>query len=245
MMTLSKWQVGFIAAGAFLALVGVISAFGDTEAPPRNSAAPSEASALSESSASSAATESVPVIGEPLIPAVASEVSDDVPAAVGLFTAAPRTERGARQAAVAMLELTEEAVQLTPEEAAELERPFATAAMADEAAAQTEERMRDLLAAVPGGITLRIAPMEIHSVGDGEDYVVSVWYVEAITIASDGVVDDWRTAVYRMRWEDDMWKVADFRSSRGPMPGRGNQAASHSPTQFEALLSGFDDEGLN
>lgn len=242
-MSLSKRQLAYMATGALLAVVGVISALRDTEAPREDPFATIETASTTRPAA--APTQVDAVANDAVISVVAAEVFDEVPAAVGLFTSAPRTEAGARQAAVAMLELTEEAMALSPEQAAQLERPFSTATMADEAAAATEQKMRDLLAAVPGGVILRIAPMEIHSVADGDDWVVTIWYVEAITIASEGVVDDWRTAVYRMRWEDEMWRVADFSSIRGPMPGRGSQAASHSVTQFEALLSGFDDKGLN
>ncbi len=156
-----------------------------------------------------------------------------------------RSEQGARHAAVAFLELTEEAVEMSPAEAAALQRPYATADFADESAAETERSMIELLERVPAGVILRLAPLEIRSVSEGDEWVVSIWFVEAISIGRDGVVDDWRTVTYRLRWEEGSWKVAAFGSVRGPMPGRGNQPASASPSHFEALLDGFDDEGLN
>ncbi len=156
-----------------------------------------------------------------------------------------RTEAGARLAAVAFLEVTEEAVALSPSEAADLQRTMATGGFAEEFAADTEQRMTELVQAVPGGIKLRVAPIEARSIADGEDWLVSIWYVQAITIVDESVVDDWRTASYRMRWEDDTWKIASFESRRGPMPGRGTQPPSDTPTRFEALLSGYSDDGLN
>jgi len=98
--------------------------------------------------------------------------------------------------------------------------------------------------AIPNGIVVRIAPIEALSTADGADWLVSIWYAQATTIADETVVDDWRTVHYRMQWEDETWKIADFRSERGPMPGRGSQPPSASPVQFEAILTGFTDEGL-
>jgi len=157
----------------------------------------------------------------------------------------PRTEAGALAAAVSYLEATEEAVTLAPADAGAAQSAMATAVFADEFAADTERRMSELVAAVPGGIRLRLAPIEARSVPDGDDWLVSIWYVQAITLVGETVVDDWRTANYRMRWEGDTWKIASFESNRGPMPGRGTQPPSATPTQFEALLSGFSDDGLS
>lgn len=156
-----------------------------------------------------------------------------------------RSEGGARAAAVGYLEATEEAVALSPADAAAVQWRFASADFADEFATDTEQRMAELIEAVPGGVTLRVAPIEARSIADGEDWLVSVWYAQAITLVGEGVVDDWRTANYRLRWEDDTWKIASFESSRGPMPGRGAQPASATPSQFEALLSGYSDDGLS
>ena len=153
-------------------------------------------------------------------------------------------EAGARNAAVAFLELTEQAVKMTPVEAAEMGRPFSTAAYADEGAARTKHQMMELLAAVPNGIKLRLAPMEVRSVPAGDGWTVSIWFVEAITVGNEAVVDDWRTATYQLAWEHGAWKVAGFESERGPMPGRGSIPASATPVQFEALLAGFSDAGL-
>ena len=154
-------------------------------------------------------------------------------------------EAGARAAAVAYLELTEEAVSLTPAEAAAVQRSIATAEFAEEFGADTEQKMVELTQTVPGGVILRVAPIEIRSVADGDDWLVSVWYAQAITMVGDAVVDDWRTANYRMRWEAGTWKIAAFSSQRGPTPGRGTQPASISAVEFELLLDGYSDEGLS
>lgn len=156
-----------------------------------------------------------------------------------------QTADGARAAAVAYLESTETGVTLQPAEAAAWARESASTAYADEFAAETQERMTELWETIPEGITLRLAPMETRVVADADGWQVSVWFVEAITIGTEGVVDDWRTATYRMVWEGGAWKIDRFGSERGPMPGRGTSPASETPAGFEALLAGFDDEGLS
>ena len=153
-------------------------------------------------------------------------------------------EAGARAAAVAYLELTEEAVSITPAEAAAMQRSIATTDFAEEFGADTEQKMVELTQTVPGGVILRVAPIEVRSVADGDDWLVSVWYAQAITMVGDAVVDDWRTASYRMRWEAGTWKIAAFSSQRGPTPGRGTQPASASAFDFELFLDGYSDEGL-
>jgi len=178
---------------------------------------------------------------DPDTSAVEAGSSSPAAASIGFL----RTEAGALAAAVSYLEATEEAVTSMPADAAAAQSAVATADFADEFGADTEQRIAELTEAVPGGIRLRLAPIEARSVADGDDWLVSIWYVQAITLIGETVVDDWRTANYRMRWEDDVWRIASFESNRGPMPGRGTQPASATPTQFEALLSGFSDDWLS
>ncbi len=183
-----------------------------------------------------------------VVPDGGQQTATDVAPTLAPVASAPafeETEAGARTAAVGYLEATEEAILLSPIEAAAMQRTMATAEFAEEFGADTEQRMTELQSAVPAGITLRVAPIEARTVADGDGWRVSIWYVQAITISGESVVDDWRTANYRMRWEDRAWKIAAFDSERGPMPGRGTQPPSASPEQFETMLAGFSDTGLS
>ncbi len=210
---------------------------------------------VGDDSATSTAPGSVPPIAPPPgastagpsaagSPSTTRPVGQEIGEIVEAANTVDRSEAGARTAAVAYLEATEEAVRMSPTEAAAMQRAFATADFAEEFGSDTEQRMIDLTAAVPNGIVLRVAPIEARSSSDGDDWLVAVWYVQAITIAEESVVDDWRTAHYRLRWEDDTWRIAEFSSERGPMPGRGTNPPSASPQQFEATLTDFTDEGL-
>lgn len=206
---------------------------------------------MSDDSPTGHSSSEVPTNGEPGLAAEstapstrATGDSTEVSAQPPAGPSADRTEAGARTAAVAYLEMTEDAVSMAPSEAAAIQRSIATSEFAEEFSADTEQRMVELQATVPGGIVLRIAPIEVRSSASGDDWLVSVWYAQAITIVGETVVDDWRTADYRLRWVDDAWKIAEFSSDRGPMPGRGSQPPSASAIDFESQLSGYNDEGL-
>ncbi len=226
-----KWTAALLLIGALGVGWSVVTADGnDTPAPAAHQPEPTD-----HSQVSSEIPEQRPIAASG--PSETDPIDDDL-----RFR---QDEAGARAAAVAYLELTEEAVALTPAEAAAVQRSIATADFAEEFGADTEQKMMELTQTVPGGVILRVAPIEVRSVADGDDWLVSVWYALAITMVGDAVVDDWRTASYRMRWEAGTWKIAAFNSQRGPTPGRGTQPASASAVDFELLLDGYSDEGLS
>lgn len=226
-------------AGVTILFVGLVLAGGDDATGPTAGSPPSSASP--EVTATGEVDTSTPAT-------IASNPEGDE---AGAPTPPPPsvpfepTADGARSAAVAYLDSTETGVTLQPADAAAWARESASAAYADQFAADTEARMVELWETIPEGITLRLAAIETRVVPDGDGWLVSVWFVEAITIGAEGVVDDWRTATYRMVWEGGGWKIDRFGSERGPMPGRGTSPASETPAGFEALLVGFDDEGLS
>lgn len=239
MMRGSRRNVAAVAAVATLLGGALLANALRSDSPPNEAGLVAASGEVRETASATAVDDGDPTILDVEIPPEAA--TQPLPELNNVF---PQTEMGARGAAISYLEGTEEAVQLSPEDAALAQRLIATGGYADEFEADTERRMLDLTAAIPNGIVLRVAPIEARSTQDDGDWLVSIWYVQAITIADETVVDDWRTVHYRMRWEGGTWKVADFRSERGPMPGRGTQPPSAPAGQFEAQLAGFTDEGL-
>ena len=230
--------VVFVAASLVLA-VGVALVRGD---PDQVASSPHPQEVDSESASQLTSEE---IFDELVAPGLDA---DDLAAStrvVSSLSGYSRDEAGARAAALAYLELTEDVVELLPEDAGEVSRLFSTDEYSAEAAADTERRMTELLDAVPDGVKVRLAPIEMRSVESDSGWMVSIWFVEVITVGLEGVVDDWRTAVYELEWEQETWKVAGFTSRRGPTPGRGAIPASVPVSEFEGLLAGFDDLGLN
>jgi len=156
----------------------------------------------------------------------------------------PHTEQGAIQAAVALLEATEEVVSMSPTDAAQTQRLVSTAASADRLAEEVEAQIISLQTQAPQGIEIWIAPIEARSTAVGDGYDISIWYTQVVAIGTDAAVDNWTTVTYSMRWEDNSWKMDSSVSVPGPTPARrGNQT----PTTASALvgiLIGFSDEGL-
>lgn len=232
-------------ASRWLTALGVVTLTGATVSVARGGGANDRGSGPEIPDSAHEPLSSTQPLEHPTTALAGPEISEPTPGGrLQLETEPRRTESGAVAAAVRYLEATEDAVLLSPPEARAKQAAMATAEFADEFGAQAEQRMVELEAAVPGGITLRVAPIETRSASMGDDWLVSIWYVSAITLNAESVVDDWRTVTYRMRWEGSAWKIAAFDSKRGPTPGRGEQPSSEPVDQFELLLEEFSDTEL-
>lgn len=168
-------------------------------------------------------------------------VTRELPVELTRFT---RDEMGARTAAVAYLEATEDVIAMTPAQAAAAQRAISTDASADRLAARVEEEMVDVIALTPQGIRVWVAPMEARSVAVDDGYEVSIWYAEVIAIGTDSTFDNWRTVTYSLVWEHDTWLIDDSVSVVGPVPSRSAGLAVTPPAALVSTLALFDDEGM-
>ena len=148
-----------------------------------------------------------------------------------------RSEAAARRTAIDYLELTEKAPALGPKGAYDAQRAVSTSRAADALAGEVESVLTELLARYPA-LNIRLAPILLRSVGDGDGWRISIWYVETLTLG-DVVVDDWRTVTYVLQWERERWFIDARTSTRGPVPARSAALAATPPAQFEAALAGF------
>lgn len=154
-----------------------------------------------------------------------------------------RTEAGARQAAVAFLELTEDAVSMTPTDAAALQRSVSTAAAADRLASEVRDRLERIQAQVPDGLALSVAPIALRSVPRGEGWEVSVWYVSVATYGREIALEQWSTVTYALEWEADGWRIDAMQSTPGPVPTRPAAMTATPVAQLAGALAGFTDHG--
>lgn len=155
-----------------------------------------------------------------------------------------RSEVGARRAAVAFLEATEDIVHLTPAEAAETQRAISTAAAGERLASEVEEQMTDLLARTPQGVEVWIAPMNARSSESLDGYSVSIWYAEVVAFGTAIAVDNWRTVTYSLVWERKTWLIDEQTSIEGPVPSRAGGLTVTPPATLLSILSDFNDEHL-
>lgn len=144
-------------------------------------------------------------------------------------------------AAVRMLELTEDAVGLSPGEAAALQRSISTERSADRLAADVGDLITELRAEVPDGVLAHVAPIGVSSRETALGWEVSVWYVEVLVYGDVLAVEQWRTAIYSLQLEDGEWKMDALRSKDGPTPTRLAGAVPTPVDAFRDLTTGFDD----
>ncbi len=78
--------------------------------------------------------------------------------------------------------------------------------------------------------------------GSGEA-VVDVWYVGVIRSPLMPGLQWWRTATYRLVWEDDDWRVAQESDVAGPVPTLPGGQTPTSAAEMDAVLEGFDPRG--
>jgi hypothetical protein len=155
-----------------------------------------------------------------------------------------RSEAGARRAAVAFLEATEDIVHLTPAEAAEAQRAISTTSAGERLASEVEQQMTDLRERTPQGVEVWIAPMNARSRESLDGYSVSVWYAEVVAVGTAIAVDNWRTVTYSLVWERNTWLIDEQTSIEGPVPSRAGGLTVTPPSTLLSILSDFNDDQL-
>ncbi|MEZ5278977.1 MAG: hypothetical protein R2770_00760 [Acidimicrobiales bacterium] len=148
------------------------------------------------------------------------------------------------QAAVRFLELTEEVVAVTPEEAAAIQRSVASAASADRLAASVLITMSQLQDEFPEGITVEIAPLGVTSTQVGDGWEVEVWYAAVATYGDIVAIERWETATYRVVLEDGEWRMDDLATVEGPVPTRPESVFATPTDLFIEQAARFSDDGI-
>lgn len=169
----------------------------------------------------------------------------EAPAPATGQAAGDRSELGARRAAVSFLELTEEALSMTPDAAASLQRSISTSASADRLAGELRSKLDRIQAQVPDGVSTQVAPIALRSTARGEGWEVSVWYLQVVVYGREVAVEQWATASYRLVWESGGWRMDDLVSTPGPIPARPSTMTATPIAQLLASIGGFSDEGIS
>ena len=180
-------------------------------------------------------------------PADGSSIVRPVDAPEGVAATAgrwPRSELGARQAAVAFLELTEDVVASTATEAAQLQRSISSARSADRLTVEVEEKLTAIKAQVPDGVVVRVAPISTRATVRGEGWEVAIWYAQVVVCGQEIAFDQWNTATYVLVWEGGGWRMDALGSTVGPTPSRPVAVVSTPVVEMLSVLAGFDDEGM-
>lgn len=156
----------------------------------------------------------------------------------------PQTETGALQAAVALLETTEDVVAMTPADARAYQQLVSTRASASRLGAEVDQQLVNVQSQTPQGLRLWLAPFAARTTPTEVGYEVAIWYAEVMLLAAEATAEQWQTVTYSMVWQDDGWKMDDSVSTPGPTPQLRLGRSSESPSAFVGLLEGYSDEAL-
>jgi hypothetical protein len=80
-------------------------------------------------------------------------------------------------------------------------------------------------------------------VNDGEA-LAEVWYVGVLRSQVVPAVQTWRTATYRLVWEEGDWRVSEESETVGPVPTLASSGAPTSAAEMNALVEGFESREL-
>lgn len=234
-------MVAFVAATAIAVLVR-----GEGDKEPGSSVVP-------EAGETRALSDEAPANGERTTGAAVEgtrSLSGASPEVVGVGgEVSPLTDRsreGALSSAMFFLELSEEVVQMSPEEGATIQRRYATGATAGSSAAEISSQLASLHAAAGPGMRLDVAPISwtVTEIEPQVIYAVSVWYVEVFSLGgpADDAHGSFKTFSAQLEWEDGSWKLGEAEAFDGPQPLVSVEGAA---TGFElrGQLSGFSDGG--
>ncbi len=158
-------------------------------------------------------------------------------------TSDERSREGAIAAAIRFLELTEEAVELSPTDAGDLQRSISTEASAERLAGDVESTLTEVAVSVPEGVVVHAAPLGTSAREVGDGWEVSIWYVEVVIYGTELAVEQWSTATYTLVWESNEWRMANLVSVDGPVPVRTAATVASSVSELTAATSGLSDEG--
>lgn len=157
-----------------------------------------------------------------------------------------RSRQGALSSAMFFLELSEEVVQMSPEEGATIQRRYATRATAESTATEISSQLASLHAAAGPGMRLDVAPISwtVTEIEPQITYAVSVWYVEVFTLGgpTDDAHGSFKTYSAQLEWEDGSWKLGEAEALDGPQPLVSAEGAA-TGLELRGQLSGFSDGG--
>lgn len=180
----------------------------------------------------------------------ASSLSAEVPRvdAAGVPVGFSRTQSGARDAAIAYVQLGDLLLSLDPTAAADVLRRVASRDSSGQFA-QSElagfTQLRNALGRGSGPIRLRVGVVATRVDAFSQDRArVRLWRVAVLS--RDGMTnpgEQWATVTYDLVWEGGAWKIWSETDVPGPDPATtASQLAT--PSELEAALVGFAPVGM-
>ncbi len=228
-----------LAAGAALALVvSVVQRGADPVA---------SAPGASTAGASTAAPPSLSSGTDPALVAPSAAVAGSGPTSVvnGVAMGYSPDADGAEAAAREFVRASGSMVTMAPAEALAAQRVMASAAIEQDLVAKRSAELENIRGSAGAeGVSYWFTPIASRSslTSDGEA-LAEVWYMGVLRSPLTPGMQWWRTAAYRLVWEDDDWRVAEESETAGPIPTLPLGETPTSAAEMDALLEGFDPRG--
>jgi hypothetical protein len=152
---------------------------------------------------------------------------------------------GAEAAAREFVRASGSMVTMAPAEALAAQRVMAAATIEEELVAKRSAELENIRrSAGSEGVSYWFTPIASRASLNGEaEALVEVWYMGVLRSPLTPGMQWWRTAAYRLVWEDDDWRVAEESETAGPIPTLPLSETPTSAAEMDALLEGFDPRG--
>ena len=228
-----------LAAGAALALVVSVVQRGSDPVASAPGASTAGASTAAPPSLSSGTDPALAVPSAAVAGSGPSTVVDGVP--MGYSPDADGAEAAARE----FVRVSGSMVTMAPAEALAAQRVMAAAAIEEDLVAKRSAELENIRgSAGTEGVSYWFTPIASRSwLTGGGEALAEVWYMGVLRSPLTPGMQWWRTAAYRLVWEDDDWRVAEESETAGPIPTLPIGETPTSAAEMDALLEGFDPRG--
>lgn len=152
---------------------------------------------------------------------------------------------GAEAAAREFVRASGSMVTMAPAEALAAQRVMAAAAIEQDLVAKRSAELENIRgSAGTEGVSYWFTPIASRASLNSEgEALAEVWYMGVLRSPLTPGMQWWRTAAYRLVWEDDDWRVAEESETAGPIPTLPLGETPTSAAEMDALLEGFDPRG--
>ncbi len=151
--------------------------------------------------------------------------------------------QGAEAAAREFVRATASMVTMEPEAAVAAQRVMAASAADEDLVARRSAELQNIWgSAGRQDLSYWYTPIASRaSMSGAQEALAEVWYVGVLRSSLTPGLQTWRTASFRLVWEDDDWRVSEESEVVGPVPTSPlSQAPTSTSAEMNSLLEGFE-----
>jgi hypothetical protein len=153
--------------------------------------------------------------------------------------------QGAEAAAGEFVRATASMVTMAPEAAEAAQRVMAASAAEEDLVASRSSELENIWGSTGREeVSYWFTPIASRASMTGpQEALAEVWYVGVLRSSVVPGLQSWRTATYRLVWEDEDWRISEESEVAGPVPTLPISETPTSAAEMDVLLDGFDPRG--